>query len=83
MSNDYKAYVGDIRIQKLEVDGLRLTVYLSDERIISIPLKRVPKLEMAMLANQKDLVTNFKISGSGYGINWPDLDEDISIKAFL
>lgn len=28
-------------------------------------------------------ISNFKLSPSGYGIHWPDLNEDISIHALL
>ena len=83
MSEVFKSYSGEIQIIKVEISSALITVHLSDERIISLPLKRIPKLELAMQANQRDLVHNFKISSSGYGIHWPDLDEDISIKAFL
>ncbi|MDZ4677207.1 MAG: DUF2442 domain-containing protein [Oligoflexia bacterium] len=31
----------------------------------------------------KQALTTFKISPSGYGVHWPDIDEDISIKSFL
>jgi hypothetical protein len=30
-----------------------------------------------------DQLKNFEISPSGYGIHWPDMDEDISVRAFL
>jgi hypothetical protein len=26
---------------------------------------------------------NFQISGAGYGIHWPDLDEDIGVEGLL
>lgn len=29
------------------------------------------------------LVKNFEITPSGYGIHWEELDEDISVKAFV
>ena len=52
---------------------------MSDGRIISIPIAWFPRL----LNTSKDQLTNFKISPSGYGIHWPEIDEDISIKAFI
>ncbi len=37
-----------------------------------------------ILQNSSDLERNkFEISPSGYGIHWPDLDEDISIDGLL
>ena len=83
MSEAFKSHHGEIQIIKAEVSKSLLTVYLSDERIISIPLKRFPNLEKAMQANQIESLNKLQISPSGYGIHWSDLDEDISIKAFL
>lgn len=83
MSEAYKTFDGSIQIVKVEVTPLFLSVHLSDERIISVPIKRFLKIEKALQNNQIDSVNNLKISSSGYGIYWPDLDEDISIKAFL
>ncbi|MGZ3808528.1 MAG: DUF4160 domain-containing protein [Bacteriovorax sp.] len=82
-SEAFKTYHGEIQILKAEVTPKLLTVYLSDERIISIPVKRFPKLEVAINSNQINSSHNLQISPSGYGIHWTDLDEDISIKAFL
>jgi hypothetical protein len=31
---------------------------------------------------EKEL-TNFQISPSGYGIHWPDIDEDLSVEGLL
>lgn len=83
MSEAFKSHTGNIQILKAEVSETLLTVHLSDERIISVPLKKFSKLEYAVKSNQLDLANNLQISKSGYGIHWPDLDEDISIKAFL
>ena len=83
MSEAFESYHGEIQIIKAEVSKTLLTVFLSDERIISIPLKKFAKLEAAIKSNQIELANNILISPSGYGVHWPDLDEDISIKAFL
>jgi len=52
---------------------------MSDGREVTIPIAWFSRLA---LATKKEL-HNFEISPSGYGIHWPDLDEDISVKAFL
>lgn len=83
MSEAFEPYPGEIQIIKAEVSSTLLTVFLSDERIISIPLKKFSKIEAAVKSNQIGLANNIQISASGYGVHWPDLDEDISIKAFL
>lgn len=56
-----------------------MSVGLSDGRIVSVPLAWYPKLATA---SQKQL-KKFAISPSGYGIHWPDLDEDLSVYGFL
>ena len=52
---------------------------LSDGREISIPTSWFPRLANAKQSQLK----KFVISPGGYGIHWPDIDEDISIKAFI
>jgi len=57
----------------------RIRAEISDGRIISIPMSWFPRLAGA----NRDQLKNFEISPAGYGIHWPDLDEDISIKSFV
>lgn len=52
---------------------------LSYGRVVAIPIACFKRLSDA---SPKQL-SNFSISPSGYGIRWPDLDEDISVKAFI
>jgi Protein of unknown function (DUF2442) len=54
-------------------------VALMDGRIISVPLAKHPKLLRANEEQRK----NWKIAGAGYGIHWPDLDEDLSTEGLL
>lgn len=56
-----------------------MSVYLSDERIITVPLKWYPRLERGSLKQR----SNWEICGAGIGIHWPDLDEDLSIAGLL
>src|SRR4051812_38396633 len=63
-----------LTILKIRITKEKLTAEISDGRIISIPLAWFPRLTKA---TPKQL-QNFEISPSGYGIHWPDLDEDIS-----
>jgi len=56
-----------------------ITAILSDGREISVPIAWFPRLASA---SRKQLA-KFEISPAGYGIHWPLLDEDISIKVFL
>lgn len=56
-----------------------MEVSLSDGRIMTIPLGWYPRLIKA----PKSKLENFEISPGGYGVHWPDLDEDLSVKGFL
>jgi hypothetical protein len=51
-----------------------LCVVLRDGRKISVPLTWYPKLFHATPEQRN----NWKIAGGGYGIHWPELDEDLS-----
>jgi len=67
-----------------EITDLRLgkdtiTAVLSDGREVSVPIAWFPRLSGA---TRKQL-EKFEISPAGYGIHWPLIDEDISIKAFM
>ena len=66
-------------IVDLKIGNDTITSVMSDGREVSIPIAWFPRLAKATKAQLK----KFKISPSGYGIHWPDIDEDISVKAFL
>jgi len=68
-----------LSIVKLVIDQDVLVATISDGRVVSIPIVWFPRLRGA----SKDKLNNFEISPSGYGVHWPMLDEDISIKSFL
>ena len=56
-----------------------LSVDLEDGRTISVPIGWYPRLAHGMPAER----LHFQISGAGYGIHWPDLDEDIGVEGLL
>lgn len=56
-----------------------LTVELSDGRTITVPIAWYPRLSHA---SQKER-DNWRLIGSGQGIHWPELDEDISVENLL
>ena len=56
-----------------------LLVDLEDGRTISVPIGWYPRLAQGTPEERQ----NFQISGAGYGIHWPDLDEDIGIEGLL
>ena len=56
-----------------------LSAELSDGRTISVPLAWYPRLVHASLAERN----HWRLIGSGHGIHWPDLDEDVSLENLL
>ena len=54
-------------------------VVLADGREISAPLEWFPRLRDANDSDRK----NWRLIGSGLGIHWPTLDEDISISTLM
>ena len=50
-----------------------------DGRTISVPVVWFPRLMNAPEAARK----NWEVCGGGYGIHWPDLDEDLSTEGLL
>ena len=69
----------DIRIAAARIEGELLAVDLADGRSISAPLAWFPRLFNASEAERQA----FEISGGGYGLHWPLLDEDISTEGLL
>ena len=56
-----------------------LSVDLDDGRTIAVPIGWYPRLAHAT----DDERTNVEISGGGFGLHWPDLDEDIGVEGLL
>ena len=56
-----------------------LTVALEDGRTVSVPLEWFPRLRDATPAQ----LSNCRLIGQGIGLQWPLLDEDISVKGLL
>lgn len=66
-------------VREIEISEDELSVALMDGRTISVPLVWYPRLLNASEAQRK----NWRISGGGYGIHWPDVDEDLSTEGLL
>jgi hypothetical protein len=69
----------DERVASVTFSADSLSVALMDGRTISVPLAWYPKLLHATEQQRK----NWTISGAGYGIHWPELDEDLSTEGLL
>lgn len=54
-------------------------VVLADGRTLTVPLDWYPRLQAGSSRERK----NWRLIGSGVGIHWPDLDEDISVEGLL
>ncbi|MHB9029634.1 MAG: DUF2442 domain-containing protein [Candidatus Latescibacterota bacterium] len=67
------------RIVKVTVTDDTLTVDIEDSRTISVPIGWFPRLAHGTPTER----ANFQLSGAGYGIHWPDLDEDIGLEGLL
>lgn len=73
------AKVGDERVLDVRCDAHSLIVDLMDGRTISVPLLWYPRLAHATVEQR----ANWETCGGGYGIHWPDLDEDLSTEGLL
>ena len=69
----------DIRILGVRIDAEKLSVDLMDGRSLSVPLAWYPRLFRATPQQRM----NWKIAGGGFGIHWPDIDEDLSAEGLL
>ena len=56
-----------------------LMAELSDGRTLSVPLVWYPRLVHATQEERN----NWELIGSGQGIRWPDLDEDLSVEGLI
>lgn len=66
-------------VKDVRVTEDTLSVDLIDGRTIIVPLVWYPKLLHATPGQR----TNWEICGGGYGIHWPDIDEDLSTEGLL
>ena len=73
------ALTADERVIAVKFTKDALSVSLRDGRIITVPLAWYPRLLNASNAERK----NWQIAGGGYGIHWPDIDEDLSTEGLL
>lgn len=69
----------DTRVRDVRISTDLLTVDLMDGRTISVPLAWYPRLFNA----SPEARARWEIAGGGYGLHWPDLDEDLSTDGLL
>ncbi len=67
------------RVKNVHLTEDTLSFDLIDGRTITVPLVWYPKL----LEATPDQRCNWKVSSGGYGVHWPDVDEDLSTAGLL
>ncbi len=68
--------IGAISAINVSVTDDNLAIELSDGRTITAPVSWYPRL---LHATKKERL-NWRWIGTGKGVHWPDIDEDISIE---
>jgi hypothetical protein len=63
----------------VDVSDSALRIVLSDGRELSAPLAWFPRLRDATPEQR----LNWEAIGRGHGIHWPDIDEDVSVRALM
>ncbi len=71
--------VPDTRVRKVRVGKVRLSVDLMDGRSVIVPIAWYPRLLAATPAQRR----RWEMAGGGYGIHWPEIDEDLSTEGLL
>jgi hypothetical protein len=72
-------FSSDPRIQDVRVTANEIIAHLADGRVISVPLAWSWRLSDATPKQR----ANFRLIGTGQGVHWPDVDEDISVEGML
>jgi hypothetical protein len=73
------ALAADERVTDVKFTKDTFSVSLRDGRTITVPLAWYPRLLAGSAAQRK----NWRVAGGGYGIHWPDIDEDLSTEGLL
>lgn len=66
-------------VRDVRCDEDTLSVDLTDGRTITVPLAWFPRLLHATPEQR----ANWEIARAGFGIHWPDIDEDLSTEGLL
>jgi len=71
-----RAYVPTTALAKaVEFDDDMMHVFLTDGRVISVPIIWFPLLREATPEQRE----RFEIGGGGVSLHWPEIDEDLSV----
>jgi hypothetical protein len=69
----------DSRVADVRVTDDWLEVLLKDGRWIAVPLGWYPRLKAASAADR----AVWEPCAAGFGIHWPNIDEDLSVEGLL
>ena len=67
----------NLRVRRVSSSEDTLMIDFNDGRSVYLPLMWYPRLYRATQA-QRD---NYQLIGQGYGVHWPDVDEDLSARS--
>jgi hypothetical protein len=67
------------RVKNVSFTEDSIVVDLLDGRTISAPLAWYPRLLEATHKHRE----NWRVAGGGFGIHWPDIDEDLTTEGLL
>ena len=67
------------RVADVRFDDDTMSVDLDDGRTITVPLVWYPRLLHATREQRE----KWELCGGGFGIHWPELDEDLSAEGLL
>jgi hypothetical protein len=71
--------IADERVASVEITEDEIIVSILDGRRIAVPLVWFPRLLRATPQQRQ----NWEVAGGGYGIHWPEIDEDLSTEGLL
>lgn len=75
-----RAYVPVTALAKaVEFDDVQMWVTFTDGRVLGVPLAWFPILQNATPGQRK----KYEIGGGGISLQWPELDEDLSIAGLM
>ena len=79
MDSSRQAETADTRVRDVSFTDVELCVALMDGRTIIVPLAWYPRLAEASPTQR----AHWELAGAGYGLHWPEIDEDLNTEGLL
>ena len=76
---NFLAAIADERVADVRFGEAQFVVELMNGRTVAVPLAWYPRLFNATPEQR----ANWQKAGGGFGIHWPDLDEDLAVEGLL